>query len=174
MTLEWFLLCTEEKGICLHLLKFVHCLDSFPIEWDVCVQQRLFCWRWLMWACWLLLPAVPGYQASVRRNICFMAFCCEKKIMNTDRFDALESTTAWLSFLMSGLDEASWSLPPPKKIQEFAVCNFQFLSSDNCLGYGREHLIILEFDTKAKATVYWAAYIHSCLSWAGSQGRCWL
>lgn len=44
----------KKRDLCLKLLKSV----SGHSPYSACVQRRLFCWRWLMWVCWLVLPAV--------------------------------------------------------------------------------------------------------------------
>ena len=53
----------------------------------------------------------------------------------------------------------------PKNPREFEIRDFEFLSSDNCLGCDREHPIILECDTKARATVYGVPPVPA--AWAG-------
>lgn len=71
---------------------------------------------------------------------------------------------------MAGLGKTSLYLPPPEKSKRVWNTNVEFLSSNNWLGCDREHPIILEFSTKARARVYWVAYIYTA-AWAGLAHR---
>lgn len=49
-------LCWRKRDLCLKLLKSV----SGHSPYSACVQRRLFCWRWLMWVCWLCCQLFLG------------------------------------------------------------------------------------------------------------------